>query len=119
MTDTRSLTCWLALDEATLDNGCMWYVPGSNLEKTRQHNFAGKNSHALITKCDESEGVACPIKVGDMIVHDGKTLHYSRGNITSNRRRALITNYRSKEMIEWERSIGFDHRNEEIEEEKN
>jgi len=49
-----------------------------------------------------------------MIVHDGRTLHYSRGNSTTKRRRALITNYRSEEMIKWERSIGYNHRNEKI-----
>ena len=113
MKDKRSLSCWLALDNAIIDNGCMWYVPGSHLEKTRIHKFAGKKSHALVAECDEKEGVPCPIKMSDMIIHDGRTLHYSRGNTTSQRRRALITNYRSKEMIEWERSIGFDHRNEE------
>jgi ectoine hydroxylase-related dioxygenase (phytanoyl-CoA dioxygenase family) len=117
MKDTRSLSCWLALDDATLDNGCMWYVPRSHMEATRKHNWAGndeKNSYALVTECDESEGIACPITAGDMIVHDGRTLHYSRGNSTAKRRRALITNYRSEEMIKWERSIGYDHRNEKI-----
>ena len=49
-----------------------------------------------------------------MVVHDGRTLHYSRGNSTAGRRRALITNYRSEEMIKWERSIGYNHRNEKI-----
>jgi len=117
MKDNRSLSCWLALDDATLDNGCMWYVPGSHMEATRKHNWAGndeKKSYALVTECDESEGVACPIPAGDMIVHDGRTLHYTRGNNTAGRRRALITNYRSKEMIKWERSIGYNHRNEKI-----
>ena len=47
-----------------------------------------------------------------MIVHDGRMLHYSRGNSTGQRRRALITNYRPISMIDWERSIGFDHREE-------
>jgi len=117
MKDTRSLSCWLALDDATLDNGCMWYVPRSHMEATRKHNWAGndeKNSYALVTECDENEGIACPITAGDMIVHDGRTLHYSRGNSTAKRRRALITNYRSEEMIKWERSIGYNHRNEKI-----
>ena len=117
--DTRSLSCWLAIDDATIDNGCMWYVPGSHLQKKLKHTWAGndeKNSYALVTECDESRGVACPIPAGDMIVHDGRTLHYTRGNSTSTRRRALITNYRSEEMIKWERSIGYDHRNEKIDE---
>ena len=112
MKDTRSLSCWLAFDEVTIDNGCMWYVPGSHLEPKRKHSYAGENSDALVADCSEDEGVACPIKKGGMIVHDGRMLHYSRGNSTGQRRRALITNYRPISMIDWERSIGFDHREE-------
>jgi len=112
MKDIRSLSCWLAFDNATIDNGCMWYVPGSHKEPKRKHSYAGENSDALVADCSESEGVSCPIKKGSMIVHDGRILHYSRGNSTNQRRRALITNYRPIEMIEWERSIGFDHREE-------
>lgn len=112
MKDTRSLSCWLAFDDVTLENGCMWYVAGSHLEPTRKHSYAGDNSDALVAECNEGEGIACPIKKGGMIVHDGRILHYSRGNSTSTRRRALITNYRPISMIKWERSIGFDHREE-------
>jgi coenzyme F420-reducing hydrogenase delta subunit len=36
-------------------------------------------------------------------------MHYSRGNTTSSRRRALIVNFRPKAMIELERAHGFDH----------
>tara|TARA_Y100001960_G_C14611035_1_gene795790 strand:+ start:295 stop:1044 length:750 start_codon:yes stop_codon:yes gene_type:complete len=112
MKDIRSLSCWLAFDDVTVDNGCMWYVPGSHLEPKRKHSYAGEGSDALVAECSEDEGIACPIKKGGMIIHDGRILHYSRGNSTQQRRRALITNYRPVSMIKWERSIGFDHREE-------
>jgi phytanoyl-CoA hydroxylase len=28
--DTRAISVWVALDEATIDNGCLWFVPGSH-----------------------------------------------------------------------------------------
>ena len=31
MPDKRAVSAWMPLDEAHLDNGCMWYVPGSHL----------------------------------------------------------------------------------------
>ncbi len=31
--DTRTATCWLALDDATVENGCMRWVPGTHKEK--------------------------------------------------------------------------------------
>jgi phytanoyl-CoA hydroxylase len=107
--DTRAVSCWLALDHATVDNGCMWYVPGSHLKDLRPHRFAGKAGGALQCDATESEGIAIEIPPGACILHDGKTLHYSRGNATGSQRRAFIINYRPAAMIQLEREQGFDH----------
>lgn len=112
MPDRRSVSCWLALDATTLDNGCMWFVPGSHLQPVRKHRYTGESSHALETDADEVEAVACPLAPGSATFHDGGTLHYSRGNSTGTRRRALITNFRPAAMIAWERERGYDHRHE-------
>jgi ectoine hydroxylase-related dioxygenase (phytanoyl-CoA dioxygenase family) len=70
---------------------------------------AGKGGGALQCEASESEGVAIEINPGDCVFHHGGTLHYSRGNSTSIRRRAFITNFRSQEMIDFERGQGYDH----------
>ena len=106
--DTRAASCWTALDDATMDNGCMWYVPGSHKLPLRPHRPAGKGG-ALQCDATEEEAVAIEIKAGCCIWHHGATIHYSRGNGTDQRRRAFITNYRSQEMIQLERQKGFDH----------
>ena len=106
--DTRALSCWVALDKATVDNGCMWYVPGSHLHPMRAHKQSG-NKGALSCVGDEAEAVAMAVNPGDCIVHHGNTLHYSRGNSVSTRRRAFITNFRPQTMIELERNLGYDH----------
>ena len=107
--DTRAVSCWLALDQATIDNGCMWYVPGSHLQALRPHRFAGKAGGALQCDASESEGIAIEIPPGACVLHDGKTLHYSRGNATDHQRRAFIVNFRPGAMIQLEREQGFDH----------
>ena len=107
--DTRAASCWLALDEATLENGCMWFVPGSQLKPARAHRPAGKGGGALECDGDEAEGLAVPLKPGCCTFHDGGTLHYSRGNSTQTNRRALIVNFRPAAMIKLEREQGFDH----------
>ena len=112
MPDRRSVTCWLALDQTTLENGCLWFVPGSHRQPVRRHRYSGETSHALETDASETEAVACPLAPGSATFHDGGTLHYSRGNSTSARRRALITNFRPAAMIAWERERGYDHRHE-------
>lgn len=107
--DKRAASCWLALDEATLNNGCMWFVPGSNLQKIRPHRFAGKEGGALTCDASEDEGVYVELKPGSCTFHQGRTLHYSRGNSTNTERRAFILNFRPSEMIKYEREQGFDH----------
>lgn len=109
MPDTRATSCWVALDKATIDNGCMWYVPGSHKLPVREHEPAGKGGGALQCQADESEGIAVEIEPGDCIFHHGGTLHYSRGNSTALRRRAFITNFRPQSMIDYERGQGYDH----------
>lgn len=109
MPDKRAISCWMALDFATKDNGCMWYVPGSHLQPLRAHTYAGKKGGALVCEANEDEGVYVEIKPGSCILHHGGTIHYSRGNSTNTQRRALITNFRPGAMIALERAQGFDH----------
>lgn len=109
MPDKRAVSCWLALDNATLDNGCMWYVPGSHLQPLRQHTSAGGKGGALQCEATEAEGTGVEIKAGTCIFHHGNTLHYSRGNNTDQHRRAYIINFRPAEMVALERAQGFDH----------
>jgi ectoine hydroxylase-related dioxygenase (phytanoyl-CoA dioxygenase family) len=108
MPDKRALSAWMPLDETYPDNGCMWYVPGSHLEPMRKHSSTAKNG-ALICEGNEGEAVSVPLKPGSCVLHHGATVHYSRGNSTGYNRRAMIVNFRPKEMIEFERERGFDH----------
>lgn len=108
MDDARAVSIWLALDEATIDNGCMWYVPGSHLLPLRAHRSAAKGG-ALMCDASENEGIGIPLLPGSCILHHGGTLHYSRGNSTDSNRRALIVNFRPQAMIDLERAQGFDH----------
>jgi phytanoyl-CoA hydroxylase len=107
--DKRAVSSWLALDDSTIDNGCMWYVPGSHLLPLRPHNNAGGKGSALTCEANEAEGVGIELKAGSCVLHHGATLHYSRGNNTMGHRRAFIINFRPAEMIKFERAKGFDH----------
>ena len=108
MPDKRALSIWFAIDEATLDNGCMWYTPKSHkLPLRKHHQPIGKG--ALQCKGSEEESIAVPLKPGSCAIHHGHMLHYSRGNSTSGHRRAFILNFRPKKMVELERAHGIDH----------
>jgi len=107
--DKRAASCWIALDEATQENGCMWFVAGSHKQELRPHRPAGKGGGALECDGTEEEAVCVPLKPGSCTFHGGSTLHYSRGNSTDGHRRALIINLRPQAMIDLEREQGFDH----------
>ena len=108
MPDKRAISAWMPLDEATLDNGCMWYVPASHKKSMRKHVSTAKNG-ALVCEGNEDEGVFVEIGPGSVVLHHGATVHYSRGNSTNSHRRVMIVNLRPKSMINYERERGFDH----------
>lgn len=106
--DRRALSIWFAIDDATLDNGCMWYTPGSHKLNLREHyQIDGKG--ALQCTGFEEGSKPVPINSGSCVIHHGHTLHYSRGNSTGGHRRAFILNFRPKKMVDIEREQGFDH----------
>lgn len=107
--DKRGVSFWVALDDATRENGCMWFVPGSHQKPMRSHRPAGKGGGALVCDASEDEAIAVELPPGACTIHHGHTLHYTRGNSTQSRRRAFILNYRPQAMIDLERSAGFDH----------
>ncbi|MER5707348.1 MULTISPECIES: phytanoyl-CoA dioxygenase family protein [unclassified Streptomyces] len=109
--DQREASIWVALDEAVLDNGCMWYIKGSHLGPVRPHRRAG-TGYAL--ECDGSEtdpgATWVGLEPGFAAAHGGRTLHYSRGNTTPDRqRRAYFLNFRPAAMVALERREGMDH----------
>jgi len=108
MPDTRAASCWVAIDTAYKENGCMWYTPKSHLKPLLPHTQTG-NKGALQCEGSEEDSIYIELAPGSCVFHQGGTLHYSRGNSTSDQRRALITNFRPKSMIALERKQGVDH----------
>jgi phytanoyl-CoA hydroxylase len=108
MPDTRAVSCWVALDDSFVENGCMWYVPKSHMLPVRLHKPVAKGG-ALQCEATEKEALPVEIKARSCVFHHGGTLHYSRGNATEHRRRAFITNFRPAAMIQYERDQGYDH----------
>jgi phytanoyl-CoA hydroxylase len=112
--DTRTATVWFAIDDSTVANGCMRFVPGSHREaELRPHapvfGDRGK-SHALATELHATDKVQeVPIMSGDCTVHNERVLHGSGGNHTDGLRRALVLAYRSDSTVKSERELGFSH----------
>jgi ectoine hydroxylase-related dioxygenase (phytanoyl-CoA dioxygenase family) len=108
MPDMRAVSCWVAIDRALLDNGCMWYTPKSHKGEILRHTQIGSKG-ALKCHGSEQGSVFVELEPGSCVLHHGRTLHYSRGNSTDLNRRAFITNFRPSSMIAFEREHGYDH----------
>lgn len=91
------VSAWVALDDAEIENGCMWMVPGShtwgnNMDFIREHvpvfdampkEFKGK----------EVQVIPCPVKKGEVHYHHALTWHGSPDNTSPNPRRAIAIHY--------------------------
>ncbi len=85
------LTCWLALTDATLENGCIWVLPGSHKQGTLRHEDSplGKVAYS-----GENPGVPVPLRKGGVAVFSSLLLHKSGPNLTTaDMRKAYIVQY--------------------------
>jgi ectoine hydroxylase-related dioxygenase (phytanoyl-CoA dioxygenase family) len=93
----ESLSVWLPLQEATLQNGCMQFIPSTHiLEVQPHHNIAhDPRIHGLeVDEVDATKVVACPIPAGGATIHHCRTLHYAGPNHSDMPRRAYILLFR-------------------------
>jgi ectoine hydroxylase-related dioxygenase (phytanoyl-CoA dioxygenase family) len=89
---------WIALDDATIENGCLWIVPGSHrqgyLYPQRPHNNPdefdfGAESYGF----DETPEIPVEVKAGAVVFFNGYLLHRSRKNRSNVYRRVLVNHY--------------------------
>lgn len=91
------LTCWCALDDATVENGCLQYVPGSqNWGLLDKPNLAGDLLGIMDYLTEEQKQqfkpVHAAVKAGEAIFHHSLTLHGSGENKSDRPRRAFVIN---------------------------
>jgi ectoine hydroxylase-related dioxygenase (phytanoyl-CoA dioxygenase family) len=94
--DRRALSIWVALDDATYENGCLFFIPGSYHQTTFENPGIGKNMGAIFTTYPEfktSKSVAAPMKAGSCSFHNGLTIHGAHANMTPGYRRAMTCAY--------------------------
>lgn len=86
-------TCFVYLDSADLDNGCLQVIPGSHRDRAI-YPFRG-DGHFEVDPAyvDAPAAVPVPLAAGDMIVFDPYLLHFSDLNRSHSPRRAIIYTY--------------------------
>ncbi len=77
--------CWMALDDATKDNGCMRFIPGSHklgvIEHKRLEDFRVEDVNV-----DYAREVAVPLKAGGCSFHHSLAMHRTDANTSPDRR---------------------------------
>lgn len=94
--DRRALSIWVALDDVTYQNGCLYFIPGSNSKTTFENPGIGKNMDAIFEfypQFKNTKSVAVPMKAGSCSFHNGLTIHGAGANMTNGFRRAMTCAY--------------------------
>ncbi len=94
----RQISFWLPLQEATVENGCLRYIPGSHRGPLLTHRSPNNDPRIMALECaggfDAAEEEFLPLSAGDACVHDSLTLHGAGANRTEHPRRAYIMAFR-------------------------
>ena len=98
------VTAWVALSSATVQSGCMRYVPGTHTQEIAVHRdtFAENNQlsrgQELVVDVNEAEAVDVVLAPGQIALHHGRIFHASSANQTDDRRIGLAIRYISPRM---------------------
>ncbi|MBW4511498.1 MAG: acyl-CoA-binding protein [Scytonematopsis contorta HA4267-MV1] len=110
--DFLNLTVWVALDDATLDNGCLRFANNTHYKKfqrlqvpAEEGMFAGVKNHKMVWQGrrqysavfdfneNEWEVEAVPARAGQVIIFTERVMHCSGANNSNQRRLAINARY--------------------------
>lgn len=93
----RQVGVWIAANRATIANGCLWVVPGSQVEPVHEHvpddRPNATQAYTKIVDHDMSARVPVEMEPGDVLVFDSHLMHMSTDNETDDLRAALVCHY--------------------------
>lgn len=92
----HATTIWIALDDATVQNGALYFLPGAHKEASFDNVMIGENIGSLFDVYPDwrsRDPVCVEMKAGDASFHNGLTPHAAGPNMTTGRRRAFAIIY--------------------------
>ncbi|XP_060464391.2 phytanoyl-CoA dioxygenase domain-containing protein 1 isoform X1 [Panthera onca] len=91
----RLLGIWIALEDATLENGCLWFIPGSHTSGVSRRLIRAPAGSIPVTSFlgsepawDNSLFVPTPVQRGALILIHGEVVHKSEQNLSDRSRHA-------------------------------
>ncbi|MFX4222191.1 MAG: phytanoyl-CoA dioxygenase family protein [Thalassobaculum sp.] len=97
--EADKVTAWVALSPATVESGCMRFVPGSHTEQIVPHkdtfdpdNLLTRGQEIAVDVRDE-DAIDVVLQPGEMSLHHGRIFHASHPNGSGDRRIGLAIRY--------------------------
>lgn len=78
--ESRLVTVWLAITDATEENGCLQVIPGSHKNPMLAHCPGAGQLHIPTSQFDEDSAVALPVPAGGAVLFHPNTIHGSLSN---------------------------------------
>jgi len=112
LTPSKTLTVWLAIDDADVENSCMRFIPGSHhlghltyeMTEDRERNLL---SQEVVDAEELGEPVNVELDAGEVSIHSDLLLHSSEANDSDRRRCGLALRYCA---VEVRAQLGFNER---------
>ncbi len=91
------LTCWIGLDDSTVENGCVQYIPSSHRWDLLPTTDLANNMEAIRSVLNQDQlrafqPVPIPLKAGQCSFHHPMIVHGSYENRSTSPRRAIVLN---------------------------
>ena len=90
----NQIICWIAVNDSTIENGCMRYIPGSHKGEIIDHKHL-EDFRIEDKDINYEREVAIPLKAGSCCFHHSKVLHRTGPNLSSNGRIGVTIGYMS------------------------
>ena len=97
-----AVTIWIPFDDATIENGCVFFIKGSHTAGKVKHAAALNGvSVQMEAEADKELSTANPLKAGAASIHHCMTLHWSPPNTSPNARLAFSIQYISDRVTRY------------------
>jgi phytanoyl-CoA hydroxylase len=102
---------WIAIDDAEIENGCLWFIPKSHKTESLDYRFVRTNPtnpNSPLVKYtgekpiyDQTKFVPVPVPKGSLVLIDGMVVHKSEPNTSTKSRHAYTFHVADAHETKW------------------
>ncbi|XP_035040866.1 phytanoyl-CoA dioxygenase domain-containing protein 1 isoform X2 [Hippoglossus stenolepis] len=104
----RVMGMWIALEDTTLNNSCLWFIPGSQnsgisrrMVRTPEGTFPLTDFIGKEMAYDDEKFIPVPIKKGGVVVIHGEVVHRSAENKSEDSRHVYTFHVMESQDTQW------------------